>query len=357
MTIPKLYKQFEEWVIKWKTNIAVRTDEFTEARVSLTFYYSIILILILSGSSVVIYYVILSNFTQSILEKGLDPNLAYIIISNTEKILHDRFIIVGIFIIIITILSMFLLTYKTHKPIKDNIIKQRRFIADASHDLRTPTAVIISGIEVALNNKKLDFDSAKKTLKNVLNEAKELSQLSNNLLNLSKYDSPTLNLDFKFININQLLKTIIERTHDLAKEREIKFKTQMMDLPIIVKGDKIELNRVFYNILDNAIKYSPVGSTVTVSDKIISDNYIIVVTDSGSGMSEGIIDRIFDPFYRTDEARTNTNGAGLGLTLAKKIIENHDGSINVKSQVDKGTSVVTSLPISSYESYSNMRIW
>jgi signal transduction histidine kinase len=108
----------------------------------------------------------------------------------------------------------------------------------------------------------------------------------------------------------------------------------------------MELARVFYNILDNAIKYTPNNGEISISGKTKLNKYLITITDNGSGISKDAIDKIFDPFFRGDKAR-NTNGAGLGLTLSKKIIENHKGTISIKSQENKGTSVLIALPLAS----------
>ena len=121
---------------------------------------------------------------------------------------------------------------------------------------------------------------------------------------------------------------------------------QPRESPATVLGDRIELSRVFFNILDNAIKYTPQNGTIVVSDKITSDKYILTISDNGIGIGADILDKIFDPFFRGDAARS-TDGAGLGLTLSKKIIENHKGTISIKSQLNKGTNVTISLPITS----------
>jgi len=338
----KLYKQFVEWVTRWRLND--RIDDFFAARLGLTLYYLITAIIILGGSSIITYNAILSNFTQSILERGFDPDITRAIIFDANNVLLNRFVTIDSIIIFLTVLIGFLLTSRTLKPIKANMEKQKRFIADASHELRTPTAVVISGLEVALNNKKLDFSSAKKTLEDTLDEMREFSKLSNALLDLSKYDKKN-KIKYELININELLKPIVEKSENLAfSNKEINFQIKIADRPIIVKGDRVELCRVFYNILDNAIKYTPRKGTILVSDKIIFNQYVITTSDSGIGIPKNIIHRIFDPFFRGDKARSE-NGAGLGLTLTKKIIENHGGSISIKSEENKGTTVVVSLPI------------
>ena len=319
-------------------------DEFLVARLRLTFYYSLTAIVILGGSSVLLYNTILSNLTKSILESRLDQAVFQVIIDKAQDILLNWFLIIDAIIIFIVVILGFFLTHKTLEPIKTNMQKQKRFIADASHELRTPIAVIISGLEVNLNNKKLDFSTAKKTLENTLEEMREFSNLSNNLLDISKYDT-SIYIEYEPININEFIKSIIDKNKNLALPKEINIETKI-DSKTVIKGNKIELSRVFNNIFDNAIKYTPKNGTINVSDKIVLNKYILNISDSGVGISKEIIDKIFDPFFRGDVSR-NTNGAGLGLTLSKKIIENHKGTISIRSQVNKGTTVTISLPISS----------
>lgn len=345
MMIQKLYKQFVGWVIKWKENS--KNDELLVARLKLTFYYSITAVVILGSSSVILYNTILSNLARSISDNiFLNPEIAQAIVDRAQDILLNRFITIDAIIIIFIVILGFLLTEKTLEPVKVNMETQKRFIADASHELRTPTAVVISGLEVTLNNKKLDFILAKKKLEDTLDEMREFSKLSNNLLDISKYDA-SVHIEYEDISINELVRSIIEKSKNLAfSTKEISFNIKMMDTPVIIKGNEVELCRVFYNIIDNAIKYTPLKGVISVSDKIVLNNYVVNFVDTGAGIPKNIINRIFDPFFRGDTSRS-TSGAGLGLTLVKKIIENHKGSISIKSQEEGGTSVIISLPISS----------
>ncbi len=343
MIMQKLYKQFVESVTKWKTSY--RVDEFFIARIRLTFYYSIIAVFILGGSSIVLYNTILFNLTQSILEQDiLDPQISQAIIDRTQDILLNRFMTIDLIIIFFIVILGFFLTHKTLQPIQSNMKKQKRFIADASHELRTPIAVIISGLEVNLNNKKLDLGGAKLTLEKTLDEMREFSKLSNSLLDISKYDTQ-IQIQYESIAINELIKNIIEKNKNLAQNKQINIETKIESMAVVM-GNSIELSRVFFNILDNAIKYTKSGGSIVISDKINSNKYVVTISDTGIGIPKDVIGKIFDSFFRGDVARS-TEGAGLGLTISKKIIENHKGTISIKSQVNKGTEVIISLPISS----------
>ncbi len=338
----KLYKQFVESVTKWKNNH--RKDDFFVARLRLTFYYSITAIVILGFSSILLYNTILSNLIQSIRDNMVDPYISQLIIDKAQDILLNRFLTINVIIIFFIVILGFLLTNETLKPIKNNMQKQKRFIADASHELRTPVAVVISGLEVNLNNKRLDIISARKTLEDTLDEMREFSKLSNSLLDISRYDT-LKQTDYEIIDIQDLVKNIVEKNKKLADKKEIEI-NEKLENKANIKGNKMELSRVFFNILDNAIKYTREKGSISLSDKIVSGKYFLTISDNGMGIKQDILNKIFDPFFRGDESR-NTTGAGLGLTLSKKIIENHKGTISIKSQLNKGTNVTISLPLSS----------
>ena len=246
----KLYKLFEELAIKWK--IKPKNDEFLVARLKLTLYYSLTAMVILVVSSVVLYNTILSNFSQSISENiFLSSNVAQAIIDKAQDILLNRFMTIDAIILFIIIILGFLLTERTLHPIKNNMERQKRFIADASHELRTPIAVVISGLEVNLNNKKLDLAGAKKTLENALVEMKEFSKLSNSLLDISK-DDTKIEKNYEPILIDDFLKKIVEKDKNLTQIKNINFESEI-ESSAIIKGDKNELSRVLFNVIDNAI--------------------------------------------------------------------------------------------------------
>ena len=340
----KLLRQLGEWATKWRVKYI--DDEFFVARVRLTFYYTVTAIVILGGSSILLYNAILFNLADSLAANiFLSPSVSQSILDRAQDILLNRFLTIDIAIIFLIIILGFFLTNKTLKPIKISVQKQKRFIADASHELRTPTAVIISGLEVTLNNKKLDFMSAKKTLESTLDEMREFSKLSNNLLDISKYDSKT-DIKHELLIINKLVENVVEKSKILASVKNINFEIKIMERPIAVKGNEVELGRMLYNILDNAIKYTPADGTIEISDKISINKYILAIHDTGIGIPAKILPKIFDPFFREGASRTS-NGAGLGLALVKKIINNHKGNITINSEINKGTNVQISLPIAS----------
>jgi signal transduction histidine kinase len=154
-----------------------------------------------------------------------------------------------------------------------------------------------------------------------------------------------VNIKFESIRIDEKIKRIATKNKTLARIKGVNIETNIK-FPATISGNKIELARVLNNILDNAIKYTPPNGKILISDKIALNKYILTIADTGSGIAKDIMDKIFDPFFRGDASRS-TDGAGLGLTLVKKIIENHKGTILIKSQEDKGTSVIITLPLAS----------
>jgi two-component system sensor histidine kinase CiaH len=334
----KLSRQFAAWATRLKA------DEFFIARLKLTFFYSLTAVVILGGSSLILYKLLLSNLTDSIEEGIADPGVSHAILDRTQDILQNRFILVNTIIVFFVIIIGFLLTRKTLKPIKESMERQKRFVADASHELRTPVAIAISGIEVALRNKSLDFNSAKKTLENTLVEMREFSQLSNTLLDISKYDT-NRKIEYADTPIDEVIRSIASKMSQFASDKGVMIETNVHS-SVLIKGNKTELDRVFYNILNNAIVHTPQGGRIVISDSISSHTYAVTITDTGSGISKDILDKIFDPFFRGDISRS-TEGAGLGLTITKKIVENHSGTITIKSQAGKGTTVIVTLPLSS----------
>jgi len=334
------YKQFEVSVIKLKARF--ENDKFLSARIKLTFFYSLTVAFILGAASFLIYKVLMSNLFETLRDDMINPIIAHRILDKAQIVIQNRLFTIDMIILCFVVLLSFFLTEQTLKPIQKSALRQKRFIADASHELRTPVAVIISGLEVALRNKNLNVDTAKEVLKSSLEEMKEFSLLSNTLLDISKYDN-NLNLEMEELSTKDLLLHLVNKMEYLAQEKNISIKTNLENTKTL-KGNKLELSRVIYNVLNNAITYTKEGGEVIISDLIKDREYILSIKDNGVGISKEILEKVFEPFFRGDSSR-NTNGAGLGLTISKKIIDKHKGSMNINSELGKGTEVIITIPI------------
>jgi heavy metal sensor kinase len=227
----------------------------------------------------------------------------------------------------------------------DKSFKQmKQFSADVSHELKTPLTIIRGEIELAISGKKKSSE-LKKTLINILDEVVRLSNMVENLLMLFKSDTGQVNLNFKEVNIAELIKDLLEDIDILAEEKGIKVEAERLDEAIVL-GDEIRLKQLFLNLIDNAIKYNKSGGRVTIS--IVRENNFVNVSiaDTGIGIPKDEINLIFERFYRVDKTRArDTGGTGLGLSIAKSIAESHNGRIEVESELGKGSKFSVILPV------------
>jgi len=235
---------------------------------------------------------------------------------------------------------------RTLAPIKETLEIQNSFTADASYELRTPLAAIKSEIEVALRDKKLGLATAKKTLKSNLEEVEKLESLTNALLKLSQYQEEGKNI-FEKVSLEEVIIEGYEKIESLARKKSINFNTKLENL--YIQGDKASLIELIVILLDNAIKYSPQKSKITIRLKKKNHQAEIRIIDRGIGIKSSDLPYIFNRFYRADLSRqrqlgSGINGYGLGLAIAKKIIELNRGSIEVKSKIGAGTTFIIKFP-------------
>lgn len=256
------------------------------------------------------------------------------VIEDAEVRVLESLIGINLIIFILSAISGYFLAGRTLRPIKKMIEEQNRFVSDSSHELRTPLTSLRSEIEVALRNKTLSLKTSKKTLQSNLEEVISLQILSDNLLELSQ-DGKLVNKNLmEDLSIAKIIDEAIKKTMSLARAKQIEIENKVKDLKI--KGVSDRLIEVFIIFLDNAIKYSPKGSRVEIFSKTESNEVKIFVKDYGIGIWEQDLPYVFDRFYRAERSRTK-RGYGLGLSIAKKIIESHGGSVTAESKDGKGS--------------------
>lgn len=228
---------------------------------------------------------------------------------------------------------------KTLEPIEEAMSAQDRFTADASHELRTPLAAMRAEIEVNLRDKKLNVDDATKLLRSNLEEIEKLESLSNALLKMASYQQEG-NLSFLEVSLAEVLVEAYGKVESLASKKSIEFENELQDISI--KGDKPSLVELFVILLDNSIKYSPEKSRIAIKLKSQDGKIIVKIKDNGVGIKATDLPYIFNRFYRADTSRSKEkiNGYGLGLSIAKRIVELHKGSILVKSIPNKGSEFI-----------------
>ncbi len=239
----------------------------------------------------------------------------------------------------------YILAGRTLMPIKDMMDDQNRFISDASHELRTPLTSLKSAFEVYLRSSRPSVKEAKTLVRESISEVNKLQSLSESLLQLAQYQKPNGYLVFEKVSLRHVIEQAIHKIQPLAKEKEIAVHYDEADNEI--EGNVYGLVDLVVILLDNAVKYSPRSKNVVIKTEKTDGSILLWVKDNGCGISEKDVLYIFDRFYRADSARSKsgTNGYGLGLSIAKKIVDAHNGSISVESKPNKGATFLVKLPI------------
>ncbi len=230
----------------------------------------------------------------------------------------------------------------TLRPIKQMVDEQNRFITDSSHELRTPITSLKTATEVYLRGKEHNLEEADKVHESNLEEINNLQSLSDNLIKLAQYQHANGNFVFEKVNINDVAAEAIKKVSTFAKLKKIGIKNEVGEQNI--EGDSPSLTELLVILLDNAVKYSQPRKEIVLSSVINDGSLIVKVADRGIGIESDDVIHLFERFYRADKSR-NAPGYGLGLPIAKQIVEKHNGSIKVESEIDKGTIVTVSLPI------------
>ena len=227
--------------------------------------------------------------------------------------------------------------------IEDAFEREQQFTSDASHELRTPIAVILSECEYMTDCAET-VDELKNSAQSVKEEAQRMSKLVSELLSISRMDKDTLKLNFEETDLSELVNFVCDEQeeihgNDIILERDI-------SKDISAEADKFLIARLFINLISNAYQYTEKGGRVTVSLSEDDENAIFSVADTGIGIKKEHIPKIWERFYQVDPARTATESGsmGLGLSMVKWIAEKHGGKIEVKSEFGKGSTFTLTFP-------------
>lgn len=250
----------------------------------------------------------------------------------------------GVFLLVSVFLG-YLMSGKAMTPIIRSFTKQQQFAADASHELRTPLSVILSSLEVIEAEEKARFSPfSRQVLDDLKDEVKRMSQLVANLLTLARADSSEIQLHVEVFSLNEELERLYRKFQPVAavNRQQLQF-----DLPteLWISADRERLVQLLLILLDNAIQYSEKPGTITISAETRGKMLALSVSDMGKGIPADKQKDIFERFYRVDSSRTRTSSnAGLGLSIAKWIVEAHHGTIKIASEPGQGSTFTILLP-------------
>jgi heavy metal sensor kinase len=222
--------------------------------------------------------------------------------------------------------------------------RQSQFTADACHELRTPLSVIEAESTLALRKERTG-DDYRKSLESISQEAAYMSAMIDKLLFLARSDAGKEQLNLEHVNVTEILDQLASDVAVLCQEKGMQFHLGPLE-KLVVRGDRIRLKQLFRNLLENAIRYTLSGGSISVSAVRQGKTAMIAVKDTGIGIPEEHLPLIFERFYRADKARSRADGgAGLGLSICQHIAEVHGGRIEVESRVGEGSTFSVFLPL------------
>jgi two-component system, OmpR family, sensor histidine kinase CiaH len=260
----------------------------------------------------------------------------------SQQRLLGQLVLLNIGVLVVGAAASYWLARRTMRPIEDALEAQNRFTADASHELRTPLAAMKTEIEVSLRDPSLSKDEMRELLQSNLEEIDRLSSLSQGLLTLARNAEKSKAAP---LPIKPLTEEVIKRYKPLADAKHIQFKKELGDIKVMADEKSVDL--LISILLDNAIKYSPEKTAITIRTERKDGHGLVSVIDQGPGIAAADLPHIFERFFRADSSRTKEQvaGNGLGLSIAQKTAAALNGTIIAKSEPEHGSTFTLRLPI------------
>jgi two-component system, OmpR family, phosphate regulon sensor histidine kinase PhoR len=222
-------------------------------------------------------------------------------------------------------------------------VLRRDFVANASHELKTPVAAVRALAETLLTALPDDPEAGRRFAERIGREAERLDALARDLLDLSRVERGTL--DVEPVDLVGLAKEVAGGYADLAEERRVRLRTELQPY-VSVRGDRAQLGLLLSNLLDNALRHTPARGSVCVRLDTVEGRAVIQVNDTGEGIPAQELSRVFERFYRVDKARARrTGGTGLGLAIVRHVAEAHGGAVRVDSELGRGSTFTVTLPV------------
>lgn len=322
----------------------------------LTATYLAIIMLMSIGFSVVFYHTSVKQLGRQLPPQSIYDTLIERRVNGRGQVdifLHDRIdearavLMANLIMLNLAALGLgglisYYLARRTLRPIEEAVDAQNRFVSDASHELRTPITAIQTTNEVALRKQKLSIGEAKDLISYNIEEIVKLKNLTDGLLSLLKQDQQPIAQTI--VSVQDLLAESINHVMHSALQKKITIEDTIPHVKVLGNGSMLE--QAITILLDNAIKYSPEKTTISLKAHTKGKSVYIEVHDQGVGIKASDLPHIFDRFYRADTSRSKVanEGYGLGLSIAKKIIDQHNGEIKANSTPGKGTTFILKLP-------------
>lgn len=314
---------------------------FRRATLKLTITYTVVQLVLFAIFSIGIYSFVTGTFVfegiQAAGDNAFDPT------GQGETLLRNGLIIFYLGLVVIVPVSSWLMARAALKPVRESFELQQQFVDGASHEMRTPLSVIQGELELALTRSRSAAEY-RDAITVALSATLGLSRLTDDLLKLSRSSKEAPSSDFTVLDVGAIIDEAIFGLKKQANDSRISV-TFDPNTSLRVRGARELLTRAISNLVENAIKFSQPGGTVTISAIRTEAQIVIQVRDSGVGMSRDEQAHAFERFWRADSARS-TPGHGLGLALVEQIVRAHGGAVELQSAAETGTVVTLTLPVS-----------
>lgn len=268
-------------------------------------------------------------------------------INSTEEVINNLLYMLlmgGAIMVIVSIGVSWFLSGKSMEPIIESWKKQKQFVEDASHELRTPLTTVKSRLELLLRDPESKIIDNYDDIEPALSEVNRLNRLVADLLTLARSDSNVIEIEENRIDIKSIVENIIEPYAEIGEMQEKKVYTELS--PAIIWGDEGRIKQLIIILLDNAIKYTQAGDYIKILTLEVDNKVLLSVEDSGIGIKQENKAKVFERFFVEDKSRTKANGGtGLGLSIAQWIVTKHNGTIEAKDNMPKGTKFIVTIPI------------
>ena len=288
-----------------------------------------------------------SNYSYLIGNGIFGTKIAFIETSQYDTVLFQlvkSLVGIGLVSLIGLLFISIYLTNKSIIPIKEAFEKQKQFIADASHELKTPLAIIKTNTSLVLSHPEDTINNQSKWINYINSQADRMSELISEMLSLAKMDDAENKLTLVPINMSKIVESMILMFDAVIYENNINLETNISK-DLHINGDKESLKKLFSIIMDNAIKYTDKNGSITVSLFSDKNKVKMIIRNTGEGIAPEDLERVFERFYRVDKSRDReTGGYGLGLSIASSIVKEHKGKIYARSKVGSFTSFIVEIP-------------